>query len=97
VTTQAEAIKAARTYRETQPQLDELKGVIAANKAAKKVLGEYMVAKDLSIFKGVELSLVPFEGWDNSKLREFLGDKVAEFRGKFDRKYFKLHKRAKAA
>lgn len=96
MTTQLEAIKAARTFRETQPLIDALKDTVSANTAAKKVLGDYMTVRDLDVFRGVTLRVVPFEAWDNAKLREFLADKVAEFRSKVGRKYFGLAKRAKA-
>jgi hypothetical protein len=95
VTTQAEAADAARTYRETQPKLDALKDTIAANTAAKKILGPYMTAKKLDLFRGVELRISSVSGWDWDKLRVYLGDKAAEFKKPTDRQYFSLHQRAK--
>jgi len=93
MTSQADAIKAARTYKVTQVDIDKIKDIIAANSAAKKVLGAYMVEQKLNVFRGVTLRVVPFQGWDNAKLRAYLGDKVADFRQPQDRKYFGLAKR----
>jgi hypothetical protein len=90
VTTRAAAEKAALTFRETQPAIDAIKDTMARNAAAKKVLGAYMIEKQLTIFRGILLKVVPFEGWDNDKLREYLGTKVSKFRRMTDRKYFDL-------
>jgi hypothetical protein len=93
-TTQAAATKAARDYKMTQVDIDKLKDIIALNAAAKKILGDYMLERKIGIFKGVTLHIVPSEGWDNAKLRAYLGNKVAEFRYPIGRKYFGLAKRS---
>ena len=96
MTTRAAAEKAALTYRETQPAIDALKTTLARNAAAKKTLGAYMVEKKLRTFRGVGLKCVPFDGWDNDKLRSYLGEKARDFRKTLDRKYFYLVKRPAA-
>jgi hypothetical protein len=93
VTSQADAIKAARVYRETQPAIDELKETMAANTAAKKILGAFMVETKRDSYRGVNLRIVSFDGWDGDKLAAFLGDKAKDFRRPLDRKYFSLRKR----
>jgi hypothetical protein len=90
VTTRASAEKAALTYRETQPAVDALKDTFARNAAAKKILGAYMIEKDLPSFRGVSLKVVPSSDWDSDKLHIYLGDKAGQFRKAFGRKYFGL-------
>lgn len=94
MTSQADAIKAARTYKITQVDIDAIKDIMAANTAAKKILGEYMLEKKLPVFRGVTLKVIPFDGWDSTKLRAYLGDKAADFREPRGRRYFGLAKRA---
>jgi hypothetical protein len=94
MTTQAEAIKAARIYKQTQFELDAIANTKAANEGAKRILGAYMTEKKVNSFRGVTLRIVQFDAWDNTKLRAYLGDKVSEFRLKQDRKYFGLRTRA---
>lgn len=91
VPTKAEATAAARGYRETQPQIDAMKDVFKANTAQKKILGAYMLAHDLPVFKGVELKVIKKNGWNWPKLAE-LGP---EFKAMYDEKHFSLAKRAK--
>jgi hypothetical protein len=95
VTSQADAIKAARVYRETQPAIDALKDTMNANTAAKKILGEFMLEQKRDVFRGVTLRVVRFDGWDGDKLAAFLGDKAKNYRKPLDRKYFGLAKRNK--
>jgi hypothetical protein len=95
--TLVEAIKAARTFRETQPAINALKDTVAANKAARETLGEYMAPRHLTLFRGVELKVVPFSGWDMDALKRYLGSKASRFRKPVDRKYFDLAKRARRA
>lgn len=93
MTHRAVAAYAAGVYKETQPAIDALKDTIAANEAAKKTLGAYMIEKNLDVFCGVTLAVATFEGWDTAKLREYLGDKVADFRTRGTRKHFGLARR----
>lgn len=97
MTTLRAATEAARIYRQTQPAIDEIKDLVAANTAAKKVLGEYMLAMGLDLFRGVTLRVVPSTGWESDKLYLLLGKRVSEFRGSFTKKYFGLATRAKRA
>lgn len=93
MTSQPDAVKAARVYRETQPLIDELKETMRANDAAKRILGPYMVEKGLEIFRGVTLKCVTIEVLDGDKLSVLLGDKLSEYRKKITRKTFGLAKR----
>lgn len=97
MTSQADAVKAARIYRETQPAIDELKDTTKANDAAKRILGPFMEEKGLLVFRGVTLKCVTIEVLDGDKLSVYFGDKLSEYRKKVIRKYFGLATRAKPA
>lgn len=91
----SEATKAARVYKETQPTLDMVKETVAANEAAKKTLGAYMMEHELTIFRGVSLRIVNADAWDNLALLAYLGDKAKDYRKATKRKYFDIVKRAR--
>lgn len=99
MTSQADAIKAARVYRETQPAIDALSDTLKANAGSKKILSAYMHEHEptLSIFRGVTLRVVTYKIWDGDKLSAFLGDEAKNYRKPSNRDYFGLAKRAKRA
>jgi len=95
-TSRADAARAARVYKDTQPQIDALKDVLDANKSAKDVLGDYMLEQKppLTEFSGVTLRVVSFKTWDGDKLTVYLGEKLlGKFRLTGQRKYFGFLKR----
>lgn len=93
MTSRTDAVEAARVFRDTQPEIDALKDTLAANKAAKEILGAYMLERKLDVFRGVTLTCVAFTGWNSDKLNLFLGEKVAQFRTTGQRKHFGLARR----
>lgn len=95
MTTQADAGKAARIFKETQPAIDALKDTVAANKAARKILDAYMAPKNLTSFCGVGRTVTTSSVFDFPKLLVYLGDKAADFKRLQVRTSFKLLKRAK--
>lgn len=93
MTSKADAVEAARVYRETQPAIDALKETRKANDAAKKILGPYMDENQLDVFRGVTMQVVTRKVLDGDKLAVFLGDKLKDFRRSVAYKNFGLAKR----
>jgi len=92
--TRAAAVEAAIVYKDTQPKVDEVKATIAANKAAKDTLGAYMIEQGVDVFRDVLLTVDYFEGFDQTRMVAYLGEKANRFKVTRTRKHFGLRQHA---
>lgn len=82
--------EAVEVIKRTQPKLDAVKHDKRANEDAKKVLGQYMVEKNLTTYRGIQMSESDYETWLTEDLMKELGDRVGKFRVKRARRYFRV-------
>lgn len=82
--------QAVKRYKELAPQAQEAKQVLAELKDVESVLAKHMDAKGLLEYRGIKMSIGRWVNWDGAKLRDFLGDKAADYKTSGPKREFRL-------
>jgi hypothetical protein len=82
--------EAVKAFKSSQAELDAVKEARKLNDAARKVLGDHMLAKGINAYRGISMRVVEYDAWDDAALRAHLDIEVKRFRIKRPRRYFDL-------